>query len=114
MLKINQRVSGLRFTSLGSGGTNGETKRPCRFSVHTPLSCWKWNQTYEKSASVTILALMNVMCGFVCLCLCIKRLRYYLKFKKVQNTERAYVLEAAILPAEYRMLFPFCNLQALL
>ncbi len=55
MLKINQRASGLRFTSLGSGGTNGETKRPCRFSVHTPLSCWKWNKTYEKSGSVTIL-----------------------------------------------------------
>lgn len=61
MLKINQSVSGLRFASLGSGGTNGETKRPCRFSVHTPLSCWKWNKTYEKSGSVTILLLINVM-----------------------------------------------------
>lgn len=61
MLKINQRVSGLRFTSLGGGGTNGETKRPCRFSVHTPLSHWKWNETHEKSASATVLPLINIV-----------------------------------------------------
>lgn len=62
MLKINQRVSGLRFTSLGGGGTNGETKRPCRFCVHTPLSCR--NETrHTKSASVTALPLVKVACA---------------------------------------------------
>lgn len=43
MLKINQRASGLRSASPGGGGTNGETKRPRRFSVH-----WKRNETYEE------------------------------------------------------------------
>lgn len=67
MLKINQRVSGLRFASLGGGGTNGETKRPCRFRVHTPPSRWKRNKTHENSASVTFYPppplLMNVLCS---------------------------------------------------
>lgn len=62
MLKINQRASGLRFTSLGSGGTNGETKSHVTplFTLQCPAGD---ERRHMKRGEVTALHLLMANTG---------------------------------------------------